>query len=138
MADTHRDPVDHFRTTLPHAGETFIDAYCWPGLVSIALGVMSLAGCLAAVAYQHTEWVPTTGIVGLLATAGGIAWLVVEHNRVLRLESHWGAMHRNERPDKPIILSPTPEPMPERVLLPTTDAEHPLNHALLRLDRRAL
>ena len=41
MADTH-DPTDHFRTTHPHAGESFIDIYCWPGLLSIALGVMSL------------------------------------------------------------------------------------------------
>ena len=37
MADM-RDPIDHFRTTQPHAGESFIDIYCWPALLSIALG----------------------------------------------------------------------------------------------------
>ena len=63
MADTH-DPTDHFRTTHRHAGESFIDIYCWPGLLSIALGVMSLMGSVAAAAYQHHEWVLTTGIVG--------------------------------------------------------------------------
>lgn len=92
MADTH-DPTDHFRTTHRHAGESFIDIYCWPGLLSIALGVMSLMGSVAAAAYQHHEWVLTTGIVGAFAIAGGIAWLVVEHHRVLRIEHLWHAEH---------------------------------------------
>src|SRR5271170_1009616 len=70
MGDTHRDPTDHWRTTNSHTGVTFIDTYCWPGLVSIALGITSLVGCLAAAAYQDAEWVPMTGIVSVLATAG--------------------------------------------------------------------
>ena len=92
MADTH-DPTDHFRTTHPHAGESFIDIYCWPGLLSIALGSMSLVASVASAAYQHHEWVLTMGIFGALAIAGGIAWLVVEHHRVLRIERHWLAEH---------------------------------------------
>jgi hypothetical protein len=92
MRDTH-DPTDHFRTTHPHAGEPFIDVYWWPGLLSIALGVMSLMGCVAAAAYRHNEWLLSTGVVGALAIAGGIAWLVVEHHRVLRIESQWLAEH---------------------------------------------
>lgn len=92
MADTH-DPIDHFRTTHPHAGESFIDIYCWPGLLSIALGLISLVASVAAAAYQRHEWVPTAGIVGLCAIAGGIAWLVVEHHRVLRIEERWLAEH---------------------------------------------
>lgn len=92
MADTH-DPIDHFRTTHQHAGESFIDIYCWPGLLSIVLGVISLMGSVASAAYQHHDWVLTTGIVGALAVAGGIAWLVVEHHRVLRIEQRWLAEH---------------------------------------------
>ncbi|GFG55658.1 UsfY protein [Mycolicibacterium agri] len=92
MADT-RDPIDHFRTTHQHAGESFIDLYCWPGLLSIALGVISLIGSVASIAYQRHEWVPTTGIVGVLAIAGGVAWLVLEHHRVLRIERRWLAEH---------------------------------------------
>ena len=98
MADT-RDPTDHFRTTHQHAGESFIDIYCWPGLLSIALGVISLVGCLAAPAYQHHEWVLTTGIVGAMAVAGGIGWLVVEHHRVVRIERLWLAEHLAPQPD---------------------------------------
>ncbi|MGE0218455.1 protein UsfY [Mycolicibacterium sp.] len=92
MADAH-DPTDHFRTTHQHAGESFIDTYCWPGLLSIALGVMALIGCVASAAYQRHDWVPTTGLVGILAIAGGIAWLVIEHHRVLRIERLWQAEH---------------------------------------------
>jgi hypothetical protein len=94
MGNTH-DPTDHFRTTHPHAGQSIIDVYCWPGLLSIALGVISLIGCLAAIAYHHSEWIVTTGVVGFMATAGGVAWLVLEHHRVMRIESKWHAEHRN-------------------------------------------
>ncbi len=92
MADTH-DPTDHFRTTHPHAGESFIDIYCWPGVASIALGVISLIACVASAAYSRHEWVPVTAVGGALAIAGGVAWLVVEHHRVLRIEGLWMAEH---------------------------------------------
>jgi uncharacterized membrane protein YcjF (UPF0283 family) len=61
--------------------------------LSIALGVLSLIGCVASAAYQRHEWVITAGAVGVLAIAGGIAWLVVEHHRVLRIERLWLAEH---------------------------------------------
>jgi uncharacterized membrane protein YcjF (UPF0283 family) len=92
-----QDPTDHFRTTHQHAGESFIDIYCWPGLLSIALGVLSLIGCVAAAAYKHHQWVLSAGVVGVLAIAGGIAWLVVEHHRVLRIEQRWLAEHPEVR-----------------------------------------
>lgn len=93
MGKARRDPSDHFRTTHSHAGEQFIDSYCWPGLLSIFLGVGSVVACVAAAAYGHHEWVLTTAVTGLLAIAGGVAWLVVEHHRVLQIESRWQAEH---------------------------------------------
>jgi hypothetical protein len=98
MGSTHHDPTDHFRTTQHHAGEFFINLYCWPGLVSIALGIISLVGCLAAAAYNHHEWVLTTGVVGALAIVGGVAWLVLEHHRVLRIEDLWLANQQGQKP----------------------------------------
>lgn len=97
MGDTHHDPVDHCRTTHPHAGESMIDVYCWPGLLSIALGVISLVGCVAAAAYNHHEWILTTGVVGAMAIAGGSAWLILEHRRVMRIESRWHQEHPDQR-----------------------------------------
>lgn len=93
MGHTHHDPIDHSRTTIPHCGQSFVDVYCWPGLLSIALGVISLIACVAAAAYNRNEWLLTTGVVGALAIAGGVAWLVLEHHRVLRIESQWLAEH---------------------------------------------
>lgn len=31
MGHTDGDPTDHFRATYQRAGESMIDAYCWPG-----------------------------------------------------------------------------------------------------------
>jgi hypothetical protein len=42
MGDTHHDPIDHFRTTHLHAGESMIDVYHWPGLFPVVVGVISV------------------------------------------------------------------------------------------------
>ena len=52
MGDTHHDPTDHSRTYQPHAGESMIDVYFWPGFFLIAVGVVALVGCVAALAYN--------------------------------------------------------------------------------------
>lgn len=90
---TTKDPTDHFRTTHQHAGEHIIDIYSWPGLLSIVLGVFSFVGAIAAAAYKQHEWILTMAVVGVLAILGGIAWLVVEHHRVLRIERRWVSQH---------------------------------------------
>lgn len=102
MADT-RDPSDHFRTTQPHAGELFIDVYSWPGVASIVLGVMSLFAGVASAAFRHSEWLLTTGIVGAMAIAGGTAWLIVEHHRVVRIEHLWRAERAEPRAALPRV-----------------------------------
>ena len=98
MGDTHQDPTDHSRTHHQHAGESMIDVYSWPGLISIALGIMSLVGSLAAAAYHHHEWILTLGVVGIMAILGGSAWLILEHHRVMEIESRWHADHPEGHP----------------------------------------
>lgn len=98
MSNKHRDPVDHYRTTHQHAGETFIDGYCWPGLLSIAFGVISLVGCIASVAYNHREYTQTTGVVAVLAVGFGILWIVLEQRRVRRMDNLWLAEHSDRLP----------------------------------------
>ncbi len=99
MGHTYRDPTDHFRTTHQRAGESMIDAYCWPGLFLIALGVLAVSGCLAAAAYRHQEMLLTTGAIGVVAIAIGASWIVVEHRRVRRMERRWLAEHPGMRSD---------------------------------------
>jgi hypothetical protein len=93
MKGAYRDPVDHSRTTQPHAGESFIDTLWFPGLVLIAFGVVGIAGVVAALAYNHHELLMMLILVtaGLLI-AGGLA-ITVEHHRVQRVERQWLSEH---------------------------------------------
>ncbi len=102
MGTGHHDPTDHFRTTQPHAGESMNDGYHWPGLLSLAVGVIALIGCVAAAAYQHPEWLVPTGLVAVIGLGFGGMWCAVEHRRVCRIESRWHAEHSERRLDRPV------------------------------------
>lgn len=93
MGDTHRDPTDHSRTHIQHAGESMIDNFAWPGFFLLAVGIIALVGCVAAAAYDRQDLVMTVGLVALAAVAAGSAWIAVEHRRVLRIEARWLADH---------------------------------------------
>ncbi|HYO01847.1 MAG TPA: protein UsfY [Mycobacterium sp.] len=98
MKGAHHDPVDHSRTTQPHAGESFIDTLWLPGLGLIMLGTVTIAGFLAATAYNATQWqLPLGFIAGALVTAGAIL-IALEHHRVKRVEERWLADHRDPHP----------------------------------------
>lgn len=93
MKGAYRDPVDHARTTQPHAGESFVDTLWLPGLLLIALGVVGIAGVVAALAYHHHEVLMTLiSVAAGLLIAGGLA-ITVEHRRVQRVERQWLAEH---------------------------------------------
>jgi hypothetical protein len=97
MKGAHHDPVDHSRTTMPHAGESFIDTLWLPGLWLIGLGVLTIAGMLASIAYQHDEWLlPLCLMSGALVTGGGLL-VALEHHRVKRVEERWLAEHPERR-----------------------------------------
>jgi undecaprenyl pyrophosphate phosphatase UppP len=101
MKGAHRDPIDHSRTTQPHAGESFIDTLWLPGLWLIGLGVVTIVGMLAALAYQHDEWLlPLCLVAGALVTAGGLL-IALEHHRVKRVEERWFTDHPDRRPHLP-------------------------------------
>src|ERR1700752_2931674 len=96
-----KDPVDHSRTTRPHAGESMKDNKIMPGLVVIGVTLVLFVSCLAAFATSHHD-------VGLtlasLAGAGfiiGAGWLLVEHLRVRRIEERWYAEHPDAARQKP-------------------------------------
>ena len=93
MGDNAKDPVDHARTTRPHAGEAMKDTANMPALIIIGLALVAFVAGLAAFATGHAG----VGVVSaVLAAAGfiiGSAWLVVEHRRVRRIEDQWHAQH---------------------------------------------
>jgi predicted Co/Zn/Cd cation transporter (cation efflux family) len=93
MKGAHHDPVDHSRTTQPHAGESMIDTLWFPGLVLIAIGIIGLASIVAAAAYGNTGLVlPLALVSGAVVTAGG-GLIYLEHRRVNRIERRWRAEH---------------------------------------------
>ncbi|MGV9800828.1 protein UsfY [Mycobacterium sp. NPDC003449] len=88
-----KDPVDHARTTRPHAGESMKDNVIMPALIVIGLSLVLFVACLSAFATGH----PDVGLaVGSLSAAGfvvGGLWLAFEHIRVRRIEERWYADH---------------------------------------------
>ncbi|OBF18459.1 protein UsfY [Mycobacterium sp. ACS4331] len=98
MKGAFHDPVDHARTTQPHAGESFIDTLWLPGLLLIAVGTALIAGTIAATAYGNRELTLILALIaGALVTAGA-GLVTLEHQRVKRVERRWMAEHSDGDP----------------------------------------
>lgn len=99
MKGAFHDPVDHSRTTQPHAGESFIDTLWLPGLILIAVGTVLIAGTVAATAYGNSNLSLILGLVaGALVTAGALV-ITLEHQRVKRVERRWLSEHPDTTPN---------------------------------------
>ncbi|MDI3314791.1 MAG: protein UsfY [Mycobacterium sp.] len=98
MGDTHHDPTDRWRTTLPHAGMTMKDNLLWPGFILLVVALFGMIATAAAAAYEHYEWLATTGLITVLGTIAGTLWCVVERRRVARIDAQWHAAHPESRP----------------------------------------
>ena len=96
-----KDPVDHARTTRPHAGESMTDTRNMPALIVIGLALVSFVGSLAGFATGHHD----TGVLfSSIAVAGfviGLVWLAVEHRRVRNIEERWYAEHPDAHRQRP-------------------------------------
>jgi hypothetical protein len=98
MKGAYHDPVDHARTTQPHAGESFIDTLWLPGLILIGIGTVLIAGTVAASAYGNSQASLILGLIaGALVTAGALV-ITLEHRRVKRVERRWLAEHPERQP----------------------------------------
>lgn len=100
MGNTAKDPVDHARTTRPHAGETMKDTANMPALILLFVAVVSFFACLAAFGTSHGDigtWLAV--IAAVLFVASG-SWFGLEHWRVRRKERQWNA-HRLGAGDGP-------------------------------------
>lgn len=98
MKGAYRDPVDHARTTQPHAGESFIDTLCMPGLLLIGIGTALIAGTVAATAYGNQRVSLVLALIaGALVTAGG-GLIALEHHRVKKVERRWLVEHEGRAP----------------------------------------
>lgn len=88
-----KDPVDHARTTRPHAGESMTDSKNMPALAVLGLSLVAFISCLAAFGTgNHAVGVILAVIAGIGFAAAGL-WLLIEHWRVRKIEERWHAEH---------------------------------------------
>jgi hypothetical protein len=90
MGDTARDPVDHYRTTQPLAGETMKNTAKAPGLILVAAGVVAFVIALASFALARIGVGVGGLVVALLAAGAGTGWLTMEGRRVRQAERDCG------------------------------------------------
>ncbi|GAB3004052.1 protein UsfY [Mycobacterium bourgelatii] len=98
MGDTHHDPTDYLRTTLPHAGLVMKDNFFWPGLILFAVSAFGMISTAVAAGYRHYEWLATTIVIAVLGLIAGALWFAVENRRVGRIEERFYAAHPDSRP----------------------------------------
>jgi protein-S-isoprenylcysteine O-methyltransferase Ste14 len=95
------DPVDHARTTRPHAGESMTDTKNMPALIVIGVALASFVGALAAHATNHHSTGLVFGAISAVLLAVGLVWLWVEHRRVRGIEQRWYAEHPDAQRQRP-------------------------------------
>jgi putative Ca2+/H+ antiporter (TMEM165/GDT1 family) len=87
------DPVDHARTTRPHAGETMKDTKNMPALILLGVALVTFVAALAAHATSnHTVGVVLGCISAVVFIVTG-AWFLIAHRRVQGIEERWYAEH---------------------------------------------
>jgi archaellum biogenesis protein FlaJ (TadC family) len=96
-----KDPVDHARTTRPHAGESMKDNKIMPALIVIGMALVLFVGCLAAFATTHQDVGLTLAALSGAGFVVGAGWLGAEHMRVRRIEERWYAEHPDAERQRP-------------------------------------
>jgi protein-S-isoprenylcysteine O-methyltransferase Ste14 len=100
MAESSEHPVDFARTTRKHAGETVKNTANAPGLIAMAVAVVSFVVGLFAFATGHAIVGTAAMVVAVLLASGGGWWLARAHRRVRQAEERFLAEHP-EVPSEP-------------------------------------
>lgn len=92
------DPVDHARTTRPHAGESMKDSKNMPALILLGVALVCFVSGLAAFGAGHPDFGTGLGVIAVSVFAVSMLWFAVEHRRVRRIEQRWYATHPDAEP----------------------------------------
>jgi multisubunit Na+/H+ antiporter MnhB subunit len=90
------DPVDHSRTSRPHAGETLTHGANAPGLAAAAVAVVALVIGLFAFATGRLFAGSAAVILAAVLGAAGGAWVLRSHRKVRDAELRWHAVNSAE------------------------------------------
>ncbi|MGV0795049.1 protein UsfY [Mycolicibacterium sp. XJ1819] len=95
------DPVDHSRTTRPHAGETMKDTKNMPALVLLGIALVTFVGCLAAFGTGHPDVGAILAVIAAVLFVVSLGWFLIEHMRVRRIEDRWHEEHPEAQRQRP-------------------------------------
>lgn len=101
MGDDAKDPVDHARTTRPHAGESLKNTASMPALIVFGLALAAFVTCLAMFATGNTTPAVVLACLALVGFAAAGIWLYLEHRRVRRIEDRWYEEHPEAARQRP-------------------------------------
>src|SRR4051812_50202869 len=97
-----KDPLDHSRTTRPHAGESMTDTKNMPALIVIGVALACFIGALTAHATSHHSTGLVFGGISAALLVVGLAWMAIEHRRARGVEERWYSeqpeVHRQRPP----------------------------------------
>jgi hypothetical protein len=96
-----KDPVDHARTTRPHAGESMTDTKNMPVLIVIGVALVLFVSSLAAFATSHHDVGVVLATLSVIGFLGGAVWLFFEHRRVRGIEERWYEEHPDAHRQRP-------------------------------------
>lgn len=101
MGNSARDPIDHHRTTRPHAGVSMKNTAAMPGLILIALSVAAFVFSVAALAIGNSRAAVCCVVVAAAGAVTASIWLFIQRRRVRNVEKQWLEAHPEVQPTTP-------------------------------------
>ncbi|ULE33657.1 protein UsfY [Mycobacterium sp. IDR2000157661] len=96
-----KDPVDHARTTRPHAGETMKDSRNMPAVILLGVSGVSFVGGLAAYGTDNYDVGAILMVISTVLLVISLAWFLIAHLRVRKIEDRWHEDHPDAERQRP-------------------------------------
>lgn len=96
-----KDPVDHARTTRPHAGETMKDSKNMPAVILLGISGVAFVGGLAAFGSGHPDVGTILVAISTVVLIISLAWFLIAHLRVRKIEDRWYEEHPDAQRQRP-------------------------------------
>lgn len=81
-----QDPLDHSRTTRPHAGEAMKDTKNFPAVILLGVALAVFGAGVVVLATGPTGLGAVLAVAGAMVFLSSMAWFAIEHRRVRGLE----------------------------------------------------
>lgn len=97
-----KDPVDHARTTRPHAGETMKDSRNMPAVILLGISGVAFVGGLTAYGSGNSVVGHILIVISTVALVISLAWFLIAHLKVRKIEEdRWHEDHPDGQRQRP-------------------------------------